>query len=225
MKTKFNYPEISTIEEFALRWYVIDPSTNLAYPSITSVLGRTASVETKQSLENWRKSIGEDEANRISTEATTNGTAVHLLIELFLSNQEINFSEFTEQQIGSFKSLKGYLKKIDEVWGQEVALYSNTLQVAGRCDCIGIYKGKICILDWKTSSKIKSDAMIEDYKYQLAFYALAHNEMYGTNITNGVVLMATNDGFPLEFLVDLNKYFDKLKIRVQNFYELLLKGN
>ena len=217
---KFNYPNIDTIEEFNLRWYVINEHTS--YPSITSMLGKTQSEESKLSLENWKKSIGEEKAAEISLDATTNGTAVHLLIETFLKNEVIDESKFTDQQLKSFKSVKGYLKKINEVWGQEVALFSTKLQLAGRCDCIGIYKGKPSILDWKTSSKIKSDEMIEDYKYQLAFYAQAHNEMFGTNIDQGIIIMATKDGFPLEFCVDLNKYFIKLEARVQRFYEILL---
>lgn len=217
---KFDYLDFKTIEEFNLRWYVI--TEDLAFPSITSMLGRTQSEEAKQSLANWRESIGEERAQEISLEATTNGTAVHLLIEMFLKGETINEADFTDQQMKSFRSLKGYLKKLDEVWGQEVALFSADLQIAGRCDCIGVYKGKPSILDWKTSSKIKSDEMIEDYKYQLAFYARAHNEMYGTNIDHGVVLMATKDGFPLEFCVDLNKYFDKLEARVKRFYEIIL---
>lgn len=219
---KFNYPDINTIEEFNLRWYVI--SEDEAYPSITSMLGKTQSAEDKASLENWRNSIGHEEADRISREATTNGTAVHLLIELFLNGSPINESEFTEEQLGRFRSVKGYLKKIDEIWGQEVALFSRKLKIAGRCDCIGVYKGKESILDWKTSSKIKSDRQIEDYKYQLAFYAQAHNEMFGTNITHGVIIMVTKDGFPLEFCVDLNKYFDKLEARVERFYDILLSA-
>lgn len=217
---KIDYFDFDTIEEFNLRWYVI--SDDIAFPSITSMLGKTQSEETRLSLENWRQSIGEEEANRISLEATTNGTAVHLLIEMFLKGEEINEADFTEQQIKSFRSLKGYLKKITEVWGQEVALFSMDLRIAGRCDCVGVYKGKLSILDWKTSSKIKSESMIEDYKYQLAFYAKAHNEMYGTNIDHGVILMATKDGFPLEFCVDLNKYFNKLEARVERFYEIIL---
>lgn len=215
----FDYLDFKTIEEFNLRWYIIDD--DLAFPSITSMLGRTQSDETRQSLENWRASIGEEAANAISLEATTNGTAVHLLIEMFLKGEAINEGDFTDQQMKSFRSLKSYLKKIDEVWGQEVALFSTDLRIAGRCDCIGVYKGKPSILDWKTSSKIKSEDMIEDYKYQLAFYARAHNEMYGTNIDHGVILMATKDGFPLEFCVDLNKYQDKLETRVNRFYEII----
>jgi genome maintenance exonuclease 1 len=218
---KFNYPEIETTNEFDLRWYHI--SENEAFPSITSVLGRTEPEEVKQSLENWRRAIGEDEADRITEEAATNGTSIHLLLELFLKGEPINQDEFTEHQLGGFKSLKIKLKNINEVWGQEVALFSRTLMVAGRCDCVGVYNGTPCIIDFKTSRRIKDESKIEGYKYQLAFYAQAHNEMFGTKIDTGIILMATADGFPLEFRVDLNKYFDKLKSRVSNFYNILLK--
>ena len=108
---KFNYLDFPTIEEFNLRWYVINE--DMAFPSITSMLGKTQSEETRLSLENWKKSIGEAEAARISHEATTNGTAVHLLIELFLKGETIDESQFTEEQIKRFRSVKGYLKKID----------------------------------------------------------------------------------------------------------------
>ena len=217
---KFDYPEIQTTEAFNLRWYLINDE--LEFPSITSMLGATQSLEKKASLESWYKSLGKEKAEHITQEAADHGTSVHLLIEKSLKGEEINFEEFSEKNINAFKSVKLYLKRIDEVWGQEVALFSKELRIAGRCDCVGTYKGIPSIIDFKTSIRVKTEDRIEDYKYQLAFYAQAHNEMFGTNITNGVIIMATNGGFPLEFYVDLNKYFIKLKNRVEAFYEKLL---
>ena len=121
------------------------------------MLGATQSDEARDSLKNWALRIGQEKANQIGQDAATNGTAVHLLIETFLKNQPINLQDFTEYQIKLFTSIKGYLKKINEVWGQEVVLFSDKLKIAGRCDCIGIYKNVPCIIDFKTSLKIKND--------------------------------------------------------------------
>jgi genome maintenance exonuclease 1 len=87
------------------------------------------------------------------------------------------------------------------VWGQECALYSPSLEVAGRCDLVGKYKGIPVIVDFKTAGRVKGHKDIGDYKLQLAFYACAHNEMFGTNIRDGVILMVAQTGFPMEFNV------------------------
>ena len=218
-KMKFDYQEIETIEEFNLRWYLtpIEP-----FPSITSMLSKTKSKESEMAIKRWQESIGLEKANKILTDAGTNGTAVHLLCERYLKKEDLKKEEFTQFQLEGFFSLKPYLNKITDVWGQEVALFSKTLRIAGRCDCIGIFEGKESIIDFKTSLRNKNSNDIEDYYYQLAFYAQAHNEMFGTNINNGVILMTNANGLPSRIEVDFNKYYDKLKNRVNEFYKLLL---
>ena len=122
-----------------------------------------------------------------------------------------------------FNGLKLKLKNITEVWGQEVPLWSNDLEVAGRCDLICKYKDVPAIVDYKTSRRIKNKNEITDYALQLTFYAIAHNEMYGTDINLGVILMVSDEGFPLEFTFNLDKYYVDLATRVDTFYDSLAK--
>ena len=192
------------------------------YPSMTTVLGGTMSEEKQKSLASWAKSIGEVNAKKITQSAADRGTNVHTMIERHLKG-EVAFSpnEFPQPHINSFNALKLKLKNIDEIWCQEEALYSDTLMIAGRVDCIGVYKGEEAIIDFKTSSRLKSPKDIEDYRYQLCGYAIMHNEMFGTNISKGIILMTSDLGFPQEFKVDLTAYVEPLYDRVQEFYRKL----
>lgn len=214
---KFAYPELQATSVQGMRLYET-PEGNF-YPSITTVLGKTMPKDKADALKKWQLSLG-PLADKKSKEAADKGTAVHLLAERFLKGEELvqPGEKFDANSMNSFNGLKLKLKKVEEVWGQEVALYSDIIQVAGRCDCIAMYKGKPCIIDFKTSGRIKRDEDIEDYRLQLTAYAIMHNEMFGTEIYDGVVLMSSDNGFPQEFSVNLLDYIDPLVERVNKFY-------
>lgn len=217
---KFNYPEMVTIPVKGMRFYE-SPEGNF-YPSITTVLGLTVPEEKKKSLEAWRTSLGPVKADAKTKAAADNGTAVHLLIERYLKKEDLFQGEkFSSENINYFNALKLKLNKIDEVWGLEIPLVSNLLEIAGRCDCVGIYKGEPAIIDFKTSTSLKSADKIEDYYLQLCAYSIMHNEIYDTSITRGVILMSSNGGFPQEFNVNLLDYVDLLIQRVDKFYQHL----
>lgn len=217
---KFNYPDLQTISMNGMRLYET-PEGNF-YPSITTMLGKTMPEEKAKSLQKWQQALGAL-ATKKTQDAADHGTAVHLLIERYLKKEELIQAndKFTQQNINAFNALKLKLNKIEEIWGQEVALYSDTLGLAGRCDCVGVYGGEPCIIDFKTSGKIKGSKDIEDYRFQLTAYAIMHNEMFDTNISKGIILMTSEAGFPQEFKVDLLEYYEPLALRVDKFYSTL----
>jgi len=218
----FQYPIINTIDHNNQRWYCVDEST--IYPSITTILGHTMESDKAASLEDWRNRIGHEAAEEICRSSVDRGSAVHRLIELYLIDK--NSPEFKEEFLRSeknhaqmFNSVKTKLNRVDQVWGQEVALHSSTLGVAGRCDCIGVWEKIPSIIDFKTSRRVKTAADIADYWLQIAFYARAHNEMFGTNITQGVVLMGVNEQPAMIFKKQLDqKVYSDLINRVNTFY-------
>lgn len=218
---KFDYPDITTTEYNNMRFYEVGDGK--FYPSITTILGKTISKEKEESLNSWRKSLGMALADKKTKEARDNGTAVHLLAERYLKKIPLNEKEFTLENINSFNGLKLKLNKIKRILAQEAALYSDMLQVAGRVDLIGEYNGKLSIIDFKTSTSLKDESRIEDYKLQLCAYAAMHNEMFGTDIQTGIILMTSGGGFPQEFTVDLTKYVSALCARVETFYSKFLK--
>jgi genome maintenance exonuclease 1 len=215
---KFPYPDLTTQTYDGHRWY---DTPNGFYPSITTILGFTETPEKKASLKRWQDALGAEAVVR-SKAATDRGTNVHLLAERYLKKQQVDLpidgKPVPHADLQSFNALKMELNKIDEVWGQECALYSDSIEIAGRCDCVGTYKGLPVIIDFKTSGKVKGHADIGNYKVQLAFYGLAHNEMYGTNIEDGIILMVSEAGFPQKFMVKLADHMEELRTRAASFW-------
>lgn len=217
----FNYEDYETISKNGMRLY----NTPIGYlPSITTVLGHTEPAEKKASLESWRNALGPIKSAEVSKKATDHGTMVHLLAERFLKGEQIdapvNGKPIPWPDMAAFNSLKLKLKLISPIWGQEKSIYSYSLLVAGRFDCAGLYKGIPSIIDFKTSlNRLKNREEIKSYALQLAFYAVAHNEMFDTDIKQGVVLLAGAGGMPQEFIFNIEDELYDLVIRVDSFME------
>ena len=162
-------------------------------PSVTTILDKTKPAEAREALANWKRAVGEAKAQQITTEAANRGTRMHAYLEQYIlqddlkplpSNPFAHPSWFMAAEV----ILQG-LTNVDEFWGTEVPLYYSGLY-AGTTDLIGTWKGQPAIMDFKQSNKIKKKEYISDYFLQLAAYAAAHNEMHGTTINTGVILMA-----------------------------------
>lgn len=192
-------------------------------PSVTTILSATQSEEKKASLAAWRERMGTDHAARIVDQAATRGTAMHTIIEKFLLGQ--GYLDLTEvgqnaQTMAQQIIDKGLKDRLKEFWGLEVTLYYPGLY-AGATDVVGVYDNAESIVDFKQSNRPKRKEWIEDYKLQLAAYALAHNEVYGTNIMKGVNLICTKDNYFQEFIFE-GEEFRKAKFewlaRVDQYY-------
>ena len=216
----FDYKDYSTVNVDGKRIYQI--SDEKYYPSITTVLGQTLLPEKKNYLDAWKARVGSAKANQITNDAATRGTNTHLMLERFLKGEDPKIEEFPEAHASIFKSLRLELRKINKVYGQEVVLFSDVLGVAGRCDLIAEYQGTLSIVDYKTSSRVKVADEIGDYWLQAAFYAIAHNEMFGTNIEKLVIMMGVENKLPMIFRKTIDdEMLLKLSERVSAFYERL----
>lgn len=173
------------------RYYLTPSGSKL--PSVTTVVG----AQKKQAIMEWRRRVGEDVANRISKQASSRGTNVHTLCESYLNNESLG--DAMPDALVMFKSIKPLLNNINNIHYQEVALWSEQLGLAGRVDCIGEYEGKLSVIDFKTSKKIKKESDIEDYFWQTTAYALMYEELVGKPIDQLVIIMAVQDNKPLLF--------------------------
>lgn len=190
------YEDLKTDTTDGSRLYVT-PS-GVKYPSITTVLGHFG----KHKLMEWRKAVGEEEANRVGRLAADRGTRLHTICEKYIDNEEDIFGVKTMPHVKSmFYSIKPVLdSRIGKVYLQEVPLYSDHLRIAGRVDLIAEFDGVISIIDFKTSSRRKTAEDIKDYFEQEAAYAIMFEERTGTPIVNLVTIMAVeNDKEPLVF--------------------------
>ena len=214
---KFNYCPPKELQDLqsqtfpdGKRYYTLEDGTRL--PSVTTVLG----AQKKQGIMEWRKRVGEVEANRISKQATGRGTNVHTLCERYLNNESLGNIMPDAKEM--FLSLKPLLNRINNIHYQECALWSKQLGMAGRVDCIAEFDGKLSVIDFKTSKKIKTEAHIEDYFWQTTAYSLMYEEMIGTPINNIVIIMAVENEQPLLFKQQTQDHINGL-VKAINYYK------
>lgn len=194
----FDYKPLERIDTGNGRRYIVGEGRPL--PSVTTILGKTKDMTH---INEWKKNVGEAEATRIVTEASGLGNGMHKNLENYILGSEMG-GTLMAKALANVIIKKG-LPKVSEVWGTEVSLYSKELY-AGTTDLTGIHDGKPSIMDFKNSLKDKKREWIEDYFMQLAAYALSHNEMYGTDISRGVVMIATREAKYQEFIIEGDEF-------------------
>jgi len=215
----FNHVNVNTFEtleqitqEDGVRFYKT-PSGN-KYPSITTIL----SAQSKQGLLEWRKKVGEEQANKISKAAASRGTKLHAYVENYLNNvNAIDEMSFIQKEL--FTSILPELHKIDNIHVQEQKLYSDYLRLAGTVDCIGEYEGKLAVIDFKTSSKLKKKEWISSYFMQCAAYAIMYEERTGIPISKLVILIAVEDENPQVFVEKRDNWVKEL-LKCRDSYEM-----
>ena len=211
VKLNEQLPEIYT-ETIKGKRYYVTPEGN-KYPSITTVL----SGRNKEGLVKWRQNVGNDVANQIMREAAKRGTAVHTLVENYLNNEELSKQDVLP--VALFGMLKPELDNINNIRIQEGGLYSDKLGVAGRVDCIAEYKGKISVIDFKTSTKEKKEEWVENYFIQGSAYCEMYEERFLQPIEQVVILIVTEDGAVQTFIKDKKDYLPLLKTAIKEFNE------
>jgi len=184
-------PKLERINSGEVRLY--KTPTGRAYPSVTTVTG----LHSAKSIAEWRKRVGNEEANRISSRAAARGTRIHSLCESFLRNEGCDPDIFDREL---FTSISPLLGEIDNVHALETPLYSDHLEVAGTVDCIAEFRGKLSVIDFKTSARIKSRDDIHGYFMQCSAYAVAFEERTGIPVGRLVVIMGVDNEDPLLFV-------------------------
>lgn len=187
------------------------------YPSITTVLG--ADPEKKKSLQEWRARVGEEEATRISTQASRRGTRIHQMCEDYLNNYN-PYSRAMPVDIETFNSMKDTLHRIDNIYVQEQALYSHHLGLAGTVDCIAEFDGVRSIIDFKTSLKPKSHDWIHSYFMQESAYAVMWEERTGQPITQLVTIIAVDNEDTQVFIEHRDNWVKPLRSAIE-YYKTL----
>jgi|TARA_Y100000287_G_C14169312_1_gene328961 genome maintenance exonuclease 1 len=219
LENKYDYPNLKRIQTKKGRQYT--DGTGEPVPSVTTILSDTGD---KTALIAWRKRVGDAEATRISTESAGLGTKVHNSLEKFILQEDYeikgnNHISIMARNMVDEMIAKG-LSKVDELYGVEVGLIAQGLY-AGTADGIGLHEGEEAIIDFKTAKKIKKREWIEDYFLQGCAYALAHNEMFESQIKKVVILMVDREGKFAEFTIkddEFTEYCNKWSDRLTDYY-------
>jgi len=195
-------------------------------PSVTTILSATKDMTH---LNEWKKRVGVENAQRITTEAAGVGTAMHANLERFLigeQRQPGNNVVHVQANKMADQIIEQGLKDVDEVWAMEQSLYFPGLY-SGTTDLVAVYKGNPSVCDYKQTNKPKKEEWVEDYYMQLMAYILAHNEIYGTDIREGHIFMCSRDFQYQQFDLwpkDFNRWQDAWLNKVEEYYTTGLQG-
>ena len=203
--------ELTTKSINGKRFYDVDGEY---FPSVTTVL----STLSKDGLLEWRKRVGEQEADKIMRQAASRGTAAHKMWEEYLRNDPYYGKGAMPTSIQLFRQLQPWLdRNIDFLYGNEIPLFSKALRTAGRCDAIASVNGRPAIIDFKTSSKEKKEEYIKNYYLQCTAYSIMVEEMYGIVVEDAYILIAVEDGKPQSFPFKTKKYKEETKVIFTNY--------
>jgi genome maintenance exonuclease 1 len=212
---KFNYQPIPRVVLDGKRFYATPDGNNL--PSVTTIIDKTKPQEKVEALNQWRRRVGIEKAQQITTEAANRGTRMHTYLEQYVKDGAIkergsNPYSWPSHAMANVVVEHG-LKNVNEFWGIEVPLYFPGVY-AGTTDGAGVHLNQEAILDYKQTNKPKKREWIDDYFIQLCAYAEAHNELHGTKISKGVILMCVKP--------DLNEQMETIK--PPEYQEFVLEG-
>lgn len=212
MKTfiQHDFPKLERVEKDGLRLY--QTPSGKAYPSVTTVTG----LVKKDSIAKWRAQVGEAAANKISARATKRGTAVHSLCEQFLLGHNPEPSPFEHEM---FKSLVPHLDRIDNIHCLETQMYSNELEVAGTADCIAEYDGELCVIDFKTATRVKSRSDVPDYFMQTAAYSVMFEENTSIPVKYVLLVIGVDHHDPIVYREDAADWVDNFK-EIRHLYRM-----
>ena len=218
-------PDLNTKNIDGKRHYLVpDPRSGeesaLAYPSITTLLGWYSGF----GIQKWRDKVGHEEANKITRQAASRGTAVHKIVEDYITNNIENLDSYLTEVMPTYhadflKFQKLIDKNLGTIYGIETALWSHEYHVAGRSDCIAECDGKMSIVDWKTSRKVKKREHVENYFLQGTFYACAYTELTGTEVDYLNIVMVPENEEPVIFTENIHDWKDLLYKRVTKWYK------
>lgn len=184
------------------------------FPSVTTVTGH----EKKKFFAEWRKN-NPAESERVCSR----GNTLHSVVEKYLLNEKLDLSQYDDNIRDLFLTLKPEVDKINNIRCLEFPLWSKTLEMAGRVDCIAEYNRELAVIDFKGSTNTKYKKDIENYFNQATAYALMWQERTGEKIKKIKILMATEQGVCQIFEENTIDYVPTLKnIKYKYISETLL---
>jgi ATP-dependent exoDNAse (exonuclease V) beta subunit len=193
---------MTRVQEDGRRFY--ETPEGQRYPSVTTVTG----LLTRDHIKLWRERVGAEEANKISSVAARRGTKMHSLFEQYLrQEEELVFENILDEAM--FNAVQPVLDDITPI-ALEAGMWSDSLQMAGQVDCVGVWDNELCIIDFKTSAKYKEEYMADPWFHQMTAYAIMVEELTGEVIDSIVAVVAVDGGGVQVFDADPREYVDKL---------------
>lgn len=221
---QWDFPKLKQVNgESGGRYYLIPKKESeneyegIKLFSITNVL--SFDPKKQKALSEWKKRVGEKEANRICQFATGRGTGVHTLLEKYLRGHSLDSDLILPHLKEMFYSAFESLKNITKIHCLEQKMFSRNLGIAGTADGIIDWRGVPSIMDFKTSGKLKKESYIKDYFLQTCAYSVMWKELTGQQFDQVVIfILVDGEPEPQIFVDSVDKYKPLLLKRIKEFY-------
>lgn len=203
--------------------FYYEPSKGIRCPSATTVLSH---LDDSNWVEEWRAAVGDEFADKVSREATAKGTGLHWLCETYVTNNDINaeLKKSLSVLTGRFLNLVPTLNRIDNVIGSELQMISYAWNMAGTTDLIATFDGRLEVIDYKTSKKVKTRDDIHSYFVQLCAYSRMFRELSGHDIKYGRIIMSVEGRKEPLMFVELLSNWEPLLLKAKEKYEKATEG-
>ena len=217
-KNKYSYINVPRSENHGTRTYDVN---GIKLPSVTTILSRT---KDQRFLKEWKAKVGEKKAEEIKNLSSKRGTLMHNYLEHYVLGK--GYEDLTDLGRATKKMAEKVIEvgltPVSEYFGSEVTLYYPGLY-AGATDLVCMHNDMETIVDFKQANRPKREEWIDDYKLQVAAYAMAHDHVHGSKIRQAVIMVCTPDLYFQEFRIQdqqLREWKHRFLVRLDMFYNM-----
>ncbi|GFW99896.1 mitochondrial genome maintenance exonuclease 1 [Trichonephila clavipes] len=201
-------------------------------PSVSKILENTMPQESAERLRRWKeniiKELGVEGFQKYQEDILKNGQNLHTCINAYLGSTPKPEIQVEEAIAGHWESLRNIFTHISDIKLLEERISHPFLCYKGIVDCFARYKGKLVVIDWKTSKKKKlSISNTFDNPLQIAAYvgALNFDPKYQYLANQGLIVVAYEDGTQASVhymdMTSMRHYWKEWLIRVQMYWKLM----
>lgn len=191
-------------------------------PSVTTALKDLSA----DAIAEWREKVGEEEADRVSHKASTQGNIIHAMAEQHVLNEEVDLHGRSFVHIDMWNALKPVLNaNVGTVFGVEQRMYSEVLGVAGTADLMAEWDGVPSVIDYKTSNKPKRLEWIDGYLQQSACYSFMAYERAKLHLPQIVIVIVNQANAEVQiFKARARDHLDAAINTITEFNEKIAAG-
>lgn len=193
-----------------------DKSPLSKYPGVTRVL---SSTKDDTFLVEWRKRVGEAEADRIVKESQDIGNSLDVLVQKHFTEENFKQENYkSELGYNLYRQLKKPLTNVEPL-ALQLKVWSDKLRVMGYLDILGWYNDELSVMDVKNTRTTKKKEYVEDYFLQTATYSLCLYDLLGIEVKQIVLLIADCSNTAPQIFIERTKNHVQPSIqRIKQYY-------
>lgn len=228
-----NFPLVIDKQDLVYDMFSNTPASHFGFtPSVSKILQATMSTSQKNALLQWKNlkiaELGIQGFEELQKSYLNRGKRFHECLQKYFNNEQMTEDDLSIDVIEVWKSISHVIQDFEvPATMTEYHLNHPYLYYKGIVDCVAVHRktNTLSVIEWKNSDRYKkSVGETYDAPLQLSAYISALNatEFVNNPLTNGIIVVAYNDGQEADMFQlsssDLKKYFRAWLNRVQDYW-------